>query len=233
MIEDELKDNSQRSKDITMVFITAICIDAISILLLIFQSYKLKNFTNTEDEMAIIELLDIFVPISGIAQFVIFIVAVIFFLRWFTRAYENLIIKNQKTDYSKAGSAWGFFIPIVSLYRPITTAKEIYLKTQYAIKGYNSNFKVDTDTSFIVIWWIVYIVNGIFANYVSRKQVNAFDIDSFVESNGYLIVSDIINIITLVLVLYVIHKITKVETVLRETNESVSEIDEIGKTVVY
>ncbi|WP_046756983.1 DUF4328 domain-containing protein [Kordia jejudonensis] len=233
MIEDELKDNSQRSKDITMVFIMAICIDVISIALLFFQSYKLENFTNTDEEMATIELLDILVPISGVAQFSIFIVAVIFFLRWFTRAYGNLIIKNQKTEYSKAGSAWGFIIPIVSLYRPITTAKEIYLKTQYAIRAYNSNFKVDTDTSFIVIWWIAYIVNGIFANFASRKQVYTNDVDSFVELNKYLIISDIINIIALILVLYVIHKITKVETILKETNESVSEIDEIGTTVAY
>lgn len=230
-MEEAIRDNSERSKDITMIFITTICVNAISILLLIYQTYKLKNFSNTQEEIATIELLDIIVPVSGVIQLVLFIVAIVFFVRWFKRAYGNLIRKHLPMEYSENGVAWGFFIPIVSLYRPITTAKEIYLKTQYAIREYNSNFKVDTDTSFIAGWWILYIVNNVFASYASRKLDDAFNIPTFVDANSYLIISEIISIISLLGVLYVIHKITKVETLLKDTNESVSSIDEIGTSI--
>ncbi|QHI36207.1 hypothetical protein IMCC3317_15660 [Kordia antarctica] len=215
-----------------MIFITTICINVISILLLIYQNHVLQNYDNTAAELSKIELLDIIVPISGVFQVVIFIVAIIFFVRWFKKAYGNLIRRHQPMEYSENGSAWGFFIPIINLYRPITTAKEIYLKTQHAIKEYNSNFKVDTETSFIVVWWILYIVNNFFANYASKKIDAAYDIPTFVDANTYLIISEVISIVAILGVLYLIHKITKVETLLKETNESVSSIDEIGTPIV-
>ncbi|MBC8756620.1 DUF4328 domain-containing protein [Kordia sp. YSTF-M3] len=230
-MEEEIKDNSQRSKDITMVFYTFIAIDIIAILLIIYQSYVLQSYEEDPTNMSTIELLDIVVPVMRIVQFVIHIVSIVFFVRWFKRAYGNLIRKHQPMEYSENGSAWGFFIPIVSLYRPITTAKEIYLKTQYAIREYNSNLKVDTDTSFIVIWWIFMIFNNMFSSYSSRKYDNAFDIASFVDANAYAIISDVIDVVGIVLALYVIYKITKVETLLRDTNESVSSIDEIGTVI--
>jgi hypothetical protein len=230
-MEEEIKDNSQRSKDITMVFYTFIAIDIIAILLIIYQSYVLQSYEENPINMSTIELLDIVVPVMRIVQFVIHIVSIVFFVRWFKRAYGNLIRKHQPMEYSENGSAWGFFIPIVSLYRPITTAKEIYLKTQYAIREYNSNLKVDTDTSFIVIWWVFMIFNNMFSSYASRKYDRAFDIASFVDANAYAIISDVIDVVGIVLVLYVIHKITKVETLLRDTNESVSSIDEIGTVI--
>ncbi len=225
-MEEEIKDNSERSKDITMVFYTFIGLHCISILLLIYQSYVIKNYT--ESELSIIEMLDVIVAVVRISLFAINIIAIVFFVRWLKRAYGNLIRKHQPMEYSENGSAWGFFIPIVNLYRPITTAKEIYLKTQYAIKEYNSNLRVDTDTSFIVIWWVMYWVNTFFSNYAYKKLEKAFDFSGFIDANAYIIISEIISIIAILLALYVIHKITKVETLLRDTNESVSSIDEIG-----
>jgi len=227
-MEEEIRDNSERSKDITLVFYVFIAINAITILLIIYQSFVIQNYANNPSDISTIEILDIIVPIMRIAQFVIYIISIVFFVRWFKRAYGNLIRKHQPMEYSENGSAWGFFVPIVSLYRPITTAKEIYLKTQYAIKEYNSNLKIDTDTSFIALWWIFMIFNNIFASYASRKYDKAFDIPSFVDANAYSIISDVIDIIGIVLALYVIHKITKVETILRKTNETVTGIDEIG-----
>lgn len=229
---EEIKDNSQRSRDAYLIFIALACISIITILVLIFQSYKLNSYTNNEEDLATIQLLDVVVPIVYILQFVINVAAIVFFVRWFKRAYGNLIRRKQPTGYSENGAAWGFFIPIVFFYRPVTTAKEIFLKTQYAIREYNSNLRVDTDTSFIVVWWILYWVNSFFANYASDKREAAFDITTFVDANGYLIISEVITIISILCALYVIHKITKVETLLRETNESVSEIDEIGKAIV-
>jgi len=230
-MKEQIRDNSERSKDITMVFYAFIVINIIAILLVIFQSYILKDYNGAPADISKIELLDLFIPIVRYAQVGIHIVAIIFFLRWFKRAYGNLIRRYQPMEYSENGAVWGFFIPIVNFYRPITTAKEIYLKTQYSIKEYNSNLRIDTDTSFISLWWIVVIVNRFFASYTNNRYRDALDINSFIEANGYAIISDVINIISIVLVLYVIHKITKVETLLKDTNESVSEIDEIGKAL--
>ncbi|WP_420574396.1 DUF4328 domain-containing protein [Kordia sp.] len=231
-MQEELRDNSQRSRDASLVFIALACISGISILLLIYQSYQLKNYTNTEEYLSTIQLLDVVIPVAYIIQFLVNIAAIVFFIRWFKRAYGNLIRKHQPTESSENGAAWGFFIPILFFYRPVTNAKEIFLKTQYAIREYNSNLKVDTDTSFITVWWILYWVNSFFANYASNKREAAFDISTFVDANGYMIISEVVTIIATLCVLYLIYKVTKVETLLRETNESVSEIDEIGKVTI-
>jgi uncharacterized membrane protein len=230
-MKEQIRDNSERSKDITLVFYTFIGIHIISILLIIYQSYIIKNYTNTARNISIVELLDIIVAVVRVALFIINIIAIIFFVRWFKRAYGNLIRKDQPMQYGENWIAWGFFIPIVFFYQPITTAKEIFLKTQYAIKEYNSMLRIDTDTSFISLWWIIYWVNIFFSNYAYNKLKIASDIPQFIDANSSILISEIITIIGIILTLYLIHKITKQETLLRETNESVSGIDEIGKAI--
>lgn len=228
---EEIRDNSQRSKDIIIVFFIALCINIVIILLTIYQSYTLNNYDFSQSDLSTIEWLDVVVPIAYYVRLTTYLVTIVLFLRWFKRAYGNLVRYNLPMKHSENIAIWGFFIPLINLYHPYQTGKEIYLKTQYAIKKHNSIYRVDKDTSFVAVWWILYIVNNVFSRFASKELEVASDIPSFIDANGYVIISNGISILAIVAVLYFIYKVKKVETLFRETNMSVSEIDEIGKVI--
>lgn len=230
-MQEEVKDNSQRSKDAMMIFMVALGINVILILLTIYQSYILNTYPFSKEELRTIELLDVVIPIAYYIRITIYIATMVFFVRWFKRAYGNLIRLHQPTEYSENGAAWGFFVPIVNFYRPYQTGKEIFLKTQYAIREYNPSYRIDKDASLVGVWWLIYWVNVFFLNYAMRRQEVATDIPTFLDANKYVMISIVISIIAISSVLYLIYKISKLETILRETDTSVSEIDNIGKAI--
>ena len=63
-MEEEIRDNSQRSKDILMIFMVGLGMNVILILLTIYQSYLLNSFTNKAGELETIEFLDIVIPVA-------------------------------------------------------------------------------------------------------------------------------------------------------------------------
>ncbi|KAB8152498.1 DUF4328 domain-containing protein [Kordia sp. TARA_039_SRF] len=233
MIED-VKDNSPRSKDTVLIFIAAVCVNFILILITIYQNSLLRNFSFKREELESIEFLDSVIQITYIFRLVIYIVTIVFFVRWFKRAYGNLIRRHQPTEYSENGAAWSFFIPLINFYRPYKVGKEIFLKTQYAIKELNSSFRIDRDATFVGVWWFLYIGNNFFESFAARAQekaISARDIDAFADANVYVIASKVTTLIAIACALYFIHRISKLETILRETSSTFSEIDDIGKTM--
>ncbi|PTX59524.1 uncharacterized protein DUF4328 [Kordia periserrulae] len=233
MIE-HVKDNSSRSKDTILVFIVAACINVILILLIFYQNSLLQNFSYKREELESIEFLDLVLKITYVFRLVLYIVIIVFFVRWFKRAYGNLIRRHQPMEYSENGAAWGFFIPLLNFYRPYKEGKEIFLKTQYAIKELNSSFRIDKDATFVGLWWFLYIGSIFFESFAARvqeKAISAGDIDAFSDANGYVIASKVMTLIAIACALYFIHKISKLETTLRETSSTFSEIDDIGKAM--
>ena len=228
---EEIRDNSQRSKDAIIVFVIALCINIILLLLTIYQNYTLDGYDYSQSDLSTIEWLDVVIPIAYYVRITAYLATIVFFLRWLKRAYGNLIRNHQSMKYSENGAIWGFFIPLLNLFRPYQAGKEIYLKTQYAIKKHNSIYRIDNDTSFVAVWWILYLVNNIFERYAAKQFEAASDIPSYVDANGYIIISKGISILAIVVALYFIYKVKKVETLFRETNISASEIDEIGKVI--
>lgn len=67
----------------------------------------------------------------ALIETIISILAIIFFIRWFRRAYENLFAFPEATVAFKPGMASGsWFIPVLNLIRPFQIMKEIWEKTQ-------------------------------------------------------------------------------------------------------
>lgn len=221
-----IRDNSKRSNNILIAFLVFSIIYVASISISLYQNSVLRDHPNAIDK---IEFTDLLVGLVGIAQTIIFIVCIVLFLRWIRRAYGNLIRLNYyPLDYSETGSVWGYFIPFVNWVRPISTTKEIFINTQRAIKKHNSNYQMQQDSSFIIFWWVAYLINGAIGRYASKQYNKAFDIESYIEANNIMVVSDVISFIPLALVIYLIVKLSKLETLLLETYLSNKEINTIG-----
>lgn len=224
-----IKDNTKRGKNIILAFIVAAGIDILSILIIFYQNSILPAYDLGEVSGEKIELLDYIVSASGIAQFISNVVIIILFLSWFRRAYGNLIrLKYNQLEYTETSVVWGFFIPLISLVRPIKTAKEIYIYTQRAIKHNNDSYQIKNGVSFIPLWWIAYIINGMIGNYTSKVYDKANTIQLYIEANNIYMFSDVCNIIAICLALFMINKITKLESLFNEVYYSRTAVDEIG-----
>lgn len=80
----------------------------------------------------------------------VFVLTAIAFLVWFYRSYRRLgRLYPESTNYGPAAAVWGFFVPILNLFRPIEIALEIWRKTHL-------------DRSWqLYIWWLTYLLAGL------------------------------------------------------------------------
>ncbi|WP_452221128.1 DUF4328 domain-containing protein [Lacinutrix salivirga] len=223
-----VKDNTQRAKNVIIAFAALALIDILSILLGLYQNkvlegYNIGNYTEQD-----IDQLDTYVAYLAIIQTATIIVLIVIFIMWFRRAYENLIALDVKMNLSGNGAVWGFFIPFLNWVRPIQTVKEIFIKTQNTLKNYNESTIVNTNTSFIVAWWIVYLINGAISNVASRSIEKADTIEKYIDANYIYIFSDSWDLLAIGLAIIVVNTISKLEVKLKNTDTSTSLIDQIG-----
>ncbi len=223
-----LKDNTLRSKHVILAFTLTALIDMVSVSLNLYQNSVLKGYEIGTYNSDRINLLDNITIALGIIQFIIFVTTIVLFIKWFRRAYGNLIRLNVSMAYSENSAIWGYFIPIINWVRPIKTMKEIFLKTQQTIKAYSSNIQMDQNTGFITLWWIIYLINGGVANVASKQMNRADTIDAFIEANNIYVFSDLLDLLAIGLAIYVVQRIAKLELILIKTDTSLSLIDQIG-----
>ncbi len=223
-----IKDNTLRSKHVILAFTLTALIDMVSVSLNLYQNSVLKGYEIGTYDSDRINLLDNMTIALGTIQFILFVTTIVLFIKWFRRAYGNLIRLNVSMAYSENSAVWGYFIPIINWVRPIKTMKEIFLKTQQTIKAYSSNIQMDQNTGFITLWWILYLVNGGIANVASKQMNRADTIDAFIEANNIYVISDLLDLLAIGLAIYVVQRIAKLELILIKTDTSLSLIDQIG-----
>lgn len=224
----ELRDNTDRSKHILIIFAVLALVDISQIGFHLYQNNVLEGYESGAYTLELIELLDTVSVVLGLLQTLCIVATIVFFIRWFRRAYGNLIRLNVGMDYDESKAVWGYFIPLINWVRPVKTMKEIYLKTQDTLKNYDSHLVVDNSTGFIVLWWVVYIINGIVGNYASKVLDKADTIETFVEANNAYIVADLVDLASIALAIIVIQKVAKLELSLKKADKSLSVIDQIG-----
>ena len=225
-----IKDNTLRSKYVLLFFAVLAGIDALSIGLSLYQNSVLKGYEMGDYTDDYITNLDYATMFIGILQFMGFVAIAVLFIKWFRRAYANLIRLEAKMDYTENAAVWGYFIPFVNWVRPVKTMKEIFIKTQNTIKTYDSTLVFDNNTGFIAAWWVVYLINGFIANYASRTMTRANTIDDFIAANNVYIFADLFDIASIALAVIVVQRIAKLELSLLKIDKSVSIIDQIGTT---
>ncbi|MCL6294565.1 DUF4328 domain-containing protein [Jejuia spongiicola] len=228
MNNELIKDNTLRSKYTLIAFAVLAGVDVLSVGLTFYQNSVFKSYEQNDYSEEFITNLDYATIFLGILQFICIITLIVLFIKWFRRAYGNLIRLEIRMDYTENGAVWGYFIPFINWVRPIKTMKEIYIKTQKAIKEYDSTLVLDQNLNFIAIWWIIYIANGVVGNFASKAMNRAITIDEFIDANNIYIISDLVDILSIALAVIVIQKITKFELSLKKVDKSLSLIDQIG-----
>lgn len=121
-----------------------------------YSEEKMNSLESAENISRIVELL-------GLA---VYIASGIIFIRWFRRAYHNLT-NFSMTSHSNGWAAGGWFVPILSWFRPYQIMKELFENTTEYLKGRGANVEDNTSTA-IGIWWALWIVSNLTDNIAAR-----------------------------------------------------------------
>lgn len=202
-----LKDNSERAKILLLTFKIYIGFIVVALISGWMQLDLLQDYLNGEpiDDSAA-DANDIREMIVAIIQTVGYIVTIVVFLNWFRRAYGNINRLGMKTNYSESMSVWYFFIPIISLFRPVKIMNEIWSKTQKKIKSLDANYYIDKNSYLIVFWWTLFICSNLLGNYLFRSSLSDVTVEDFISTTKGHLLSDFLQIIEAIFVILIVKK---------------------------
>ncbi len=152
----------------------------------------------------------------SIIYLLVYIVSGITFIMWFRRAYYNLHQKVKVLSYGDGWAAGSWFVPFINLYRPYEIMKELYEETKAYISNKDANSVLNLETNLLGVWWIIWLVNGVFGQVQFHYAKSAVTLSQLTTSTILGIIGSIIGIPLAIITIKVIKNYTKAESVLSE-----------------
>ncbi|MGL4597202.1 MAG: DUF4328 domain-containing protein [Bacteroidia bacterium] len=113
----------------------------------------------------------IFVGLHLFIHFICNILTIIFFIRWFRRAYYNL--QKFGPPYPSNTHSWAagvWFVPFINLFQPVRLMREIWELTPLALRQ-QGQAKELSGGWMISFWWTTWIVGNITSNISTRASL--------------------------------------------------------------
>jgi hypothetical protein len=135
------------------------------------------------------------------AQLLVLVVAAVFFLRWFRRAYANVpAISSIQPRWTPGWAVGYWFVPIYSWIRPKQIANEIWKSSGPEATG--GHHLVDA-------WWGAWILSGFLTLVGYNLSQNAQTVGDFKTFTSVYLVADLASIAAGVLALQVVKRTTE------------------------
>jgi hypothetical protein len=96
----------------------------------------------------------------GVIQFAVYVAAVVFFLRWFYRAYSNLPALGAEPRLRRGWAIAGWFVPILWLWRPKQIANDIWRGSDPSVRAVHLHITKTSVTPLLTVWWAAWIITG-------------------------------------------------------------------------
>jgi Domain of unknown function (DUF4328) len=155
---DPIKPNRQRAKQIITIFYIVIGFSLLNLALVSWQYFLYTSFQENPENIdlglaTLSDNLDMVVAVLGLAMSVF---TIVYFIRWFRRAYYNLhAIHSSEVSQSEGWAAGAWFVPFLNLVRPYQIMREIWTGTQRALPH---RYPSISPAGLIGIWWALYII---------------------------------------------------------------------------
>jgi hypothetical protein len=159
--------------------------------------------------------------VIAIINVILYVLSVIFFIRWFRRAYYNLRSRTE-TKYDEGWAAGSWFVPILNLFRPYQIMKEIDDETGVLITRYSQN-PSPSNGALIGFWWAMWILAGMIGRYVFKTGLKAETLEDFLVSTQADLIGLLFDLPLCILAIYVIRGISKKEERLLQLETEFSE----------
>ncbi len=215
-----LKPNEQRARNAILLILIVLAL-GIANLISSYMQYDMLQFVanggSVPDEA--LEANDTRESVLGIIYFIAYVVSAITFIMWFRRAYYNLHQKVRGLACSEGWAAGSWFVPFLCLYRPYQIMKEMYVETKkfFIEKGFSE--KVDYSTSYLGLWWALWIISAIIGQFLTRFALKADTVDSLITTTVGYMISGVLEIPLALITVKVIKDYSKVEPLLAQISD--------------
>lgn len=206
-----LRNNATRAREIITVLFVLIGLSVLNMAVLVWQYMLLDDVVKhplTIDEQTL-TLSDNVRSVVAIANSICMIISVIYFIRWFRRAYFNLhTLPSARPEFSEGWAAGAWFVPFLNLVRPYQIMKEIWEGSQNAVAH---RLGVMEGSGFIGLWWGAHLVSNIYSNVVARLSNDAATAEDLMSAHRLEFIGDVLSIVAAILAIQLIRKTAVVE----------------------
>jgi len=139
----------------------------------------------------------------ALLAFIVLIVAAVFFIRWFHRAYRNLRpLEGSEPRFKTWWAIGGWFIPIWNLFRPKQIANDLWRSSR--APGEPANYV----PALFQWWWAFFIISTLIENASFRADVSASDVDTYSTLAVVDMFTDSLNVVAGILAILVVRRTT-------------------------
>lgn len=155
---------------------------------------------------------DIRQGLVGVAQLIVFVVTLIFWLRWFSRAYKNLpSLGAQHLRFSPGWAVGAWFVPFLNLFRPKAMTDDTWRASDpNAPPVQGDAWREKRVTPLLHWWWALFILSAILGNFLFRMAFGeeSETIEGLLSFNLASILSNFLDIPLSILAILVVREIT-------------------------
>jgi Domain of unknown function (DUF4328) len=202
-----------RALVVIALFVAYIVVASLSVLTTAFRfATDSVILTAVEETGEQLTLSDLIALLMGLGVLVVYVSLVIAFLLWLYRVSKNLpALGNVKSkiEYTPGWAVGWFFIPFANLVMPYKAVREVWEKSDPAIKSESDiMFTPPASAPLLLGWWISWIASNVLSNISWR-----LDGRSTLGTQGFVagvdIISDVAGIISAVLAILVVKGIDR------------------------
>jgi len=218
-----LRDNSARAKQILAIFWIMLGITVADMASLGWQYYLLNDVQANPGniDMEVLRASDTLRQIITIVNLLIVLLAIVFFIMWFRRAYYNIhTLPWHNARYTEGWAAGSWFVPVVNLWWPYQIMVDIWRATQNALR---ERLGEPQSTAIIGWWWGLRLLDAIFGNISTRVTAGAKGIDELMTATQLEFVADIITIPAIIVTIILITRTSSFEKELLVHSETPSD----------
>jgi hypothetical protein len=207
-----LRPNNKRAQTVITVFWVMLALELLSAASSFLQYQLFLDVQNglevSEERAGVNDLREGAVALLFLAAY---ITAVITFLRWFRRAYFNLLQRATYLPNTDAQAVYTWFIPFVNLVRPFKIMRELYNESKFLFERNSISLRSPLSDTFLGIWWALWIINNIVSNVAFRISLRSETIDELIFANRWSLASHVTGTLAVLAVIKVVSDYSKVE----------------------
>jgi hypothetical protein len=206
-----LKDNTARAKQIISIFWIMLGITIIDMASLAWQYILVSAAQNDlgSADMEAINVSDTLRQIVVVVNLIIFILAIIFFILWFRRAYYNLHeLPWHNARYTEGWAAGSWFVPVINLWWPYQIMVDIWRGTQNTLR---ERLGEPQPVTIIGWWWALRLTSSFFSQIAARVTGDANGIDELITATKLEFFSDIMMIPAIIITIVMIQRTSNFE----------------------
>ena len=180
----------------------------------------ITGFEAGDQTLTDLEQFDAIFALSGVFGLAVYVPTVIAWLAWSSRTVDNedaLGIGPSKISPRWAMGWW--FVPIANLVMPYRVHREIFDRYHAGIAA---------GAGIVIVWWLVYLADNIFANVVGRVWIAAETFPELQTGLTLYAVSDVVTAVSAILAIVLVQRIQRRADVLASRGAPVQTPAPIG-----